>query len=74
MYPRDSLRHMSLKNCGMRIRLEKELREAFVEACRAQNICASDVLRDFMRAYTDKHYHGQADLFSKQKDKAHESS
>jgi hypothetical protein len=65
---------MSLKNCGMRIRLEKELREAFVEACRSQNIGASDVLRDFMRVYTDKHYHGQTDLFCKPKEKAHDSS
>lgn len=64
---------MSLKNCGLRIRLEKELREAFVEACRAQNIGASDVLRDFMRAYTDKHYRGQADLFSKSKEKTNDS-
>lgn len=65
---------MSLKNCGMRIRLEKELREAFVEACRSQNIGASDVLRDFMRVYTDKHHQGQTDLFSKLKERAHESS
>lgn len=65
---------MSLKNCGMRIRLEKELREAFVEACRAQNIGASDVLRDFMRVYTEKHYRGQTDLFSKPKESTHEPS
>lgn len=65
---------MTLKNCGMRIRLEKELREAFVDACRSQNIGASDVLRDFMRVYTEKHHQGQADLFSRPKEKSHESS
>jgi hypothetical protein len=27
-----------------------------------------------MRVYTDKHYHGQTDLFCKPKEKAHDSS
>jgi len=61
---------MSTKDCGMRIRLEKELREAFVGACRAQSLGASDVLRDFMRAYADRHHQGQADLFCIKKEKA----
>lgn len=55
---------MSAKDCGLRIRLEKDLREAFLSACRAQKLVASDVLRDFMRAYTEKHTHGQGELFS----------
>lgn len=44
--------------------MEKDLREAFVKACRAQDRHASDVLRDFMRAFTEKQLQGQADLFS----------
>jgi hypothetical protein len=62
---------MSLKDSGMRIRVEKELHEAFVQACRAQDRHASDVLRDFMRVFTDKQLEGQADLFvgSKRKQK-----
>lgn len=55
---------MSLKDSGLRIRVEKDLREAFVQACRAQDRHASDVLRDFMRAFTEKQLQGQADLFS----------
>lgn len=55
---------MSLKDSGMRIRVEKELREAFVQACRAQERNASDVLRDFMRSFTEKQLQGQAELFA----------
>lgn len=62
MYPLYSVA-MSLKDAGMRIRVEKELREAFVQACRTQDRHASDVLRDFMRVFTEKQLHGQADLF-----------
>ncbi|PTT63357.1 hypothetical protein DBR34_07050 [Stenotrophomonas sp. HMWF003] len=40
-----------MKDAGMRIRLEPELREAFVDKCRLQNTCAAQVLREFMRAY-----------------------
>jgi hypothetical protein len=54
---------MSNKDAGMRIRVEMELREAFVQACRAQSLAASDVLRDFMRAFTEKHQRGQGSLF-----------
>lgn len=60
---------MLLKDSGMRIRVEKELREAFVQACRAQNRPAADVLRDFMRTFTEKQQQGQADLFASTKRK-----
>lgn len=60
---------MSLKDCGMRIRVEKALRDAFVQACRAQDRAAADVLRDFMRAFTEKQLQGQADLFAGAKGK-----
>ena len=55
---------MPLKDSGLRIRVERDLREAFVQACRAQDRHASDVLRDFMRVFTEKQLKGQADLFS----------
>jgi hypothetical protein len=54
---------MSTKDAGIRIRVEKELREAFTLACRAQDRAASDVLRDFMRAFAEKQHRGQGDLF-----------
>lgn len=55
---------MSIKDSGIRIRVERELREAFVQACRTQERAASDVMREFMRAFTDKQQQGQADLFA----------
>lgn len=64
MYPRCYPKQMTLKDSGMRIRVEKDLREAFVQACRAQDRHASDVLRDFMRTFTEKQLQGQADLFA----------
>lgn len=51
------------KDAGLRIRVEKELREAFVQACRAQDRAASDVLRDFMRSFTQTQQSGQTNLF-----------
>lgn len=53
---------MTIKDSGMRIRVEKDLREAFVQACRAQDRAAADVLRDFMRAFTEKQKSGQGNL------------
>ena len=54
---------MATKDAGMRIRVERPLRDAFVRACRARNRPAAEVLRDFMRAFTDQQLRGQADLF-----------
>lgn len=48
----------------MRIRVEKELRDAFVQACRAQDCTAADALRNFMRVFTDKYQRGQRDMFA----------
>ena len=56
---------MSSKNAGLRIRVEKELREAFQGACSSENRKASEVLREFMQAFADRHQGGlQADMFS----------
>lgn len=40
-----------MKDVGLRIRVQKELREQFVEACRRQDKPAAQVLREFMRSY-----------------------
>ncbi len=55
---------MSNKDSGLRIRVELELRDAFVEACQSQGLVASEVLRDFMRMFSAKHAEGQAALFA----------
>lgn len=55
---------MSPKDVGIRIRVEKELREAFQGACLAENRHASDVLREFMRSFADRYNGGvQSSLF-----------
>jgi len=56
---------MSNKDVGLRIRVEKELREAFQGACIAENRNASDVLRDFMHMFAEQHLDGkQLGLFA----------
>jgi len=53
------------KDAGLRIRVERELREAFQGACLAEKRSASEVLREFMQAYSDRHQGGrQANLFA----------
>lgn len=43
------------KDAGFRIRVERDLREQFVEICRAQDRPAAQVIRDFMRQYIAEH-------------------
>ena len=63
---------MAIKDSGMRIRIEREWRDAFVQACGAQGLVASEVLRDFMRSFATKHSSEQAMLFGQPKpSKAH---
>lgn len=54
---------MQTKDAGMRIRVERELRDAFVAACQAQGLVASEVLRRFMQGFAEKHRSEQAVLF-----------
>lgn len=42
---------MGVKNAGVRIRVEKGLRDAFLETCRRQDTPAAQVLRQFMRQF-----------------------
>lgn len=54
-----------MKDAGIRIRVEKSLREAFVTVCQSEDRQASDVLRAFMQTYVELHQAGQGDLFAK---------
>lgn len=47
-----------MKDSGLRVRVEKELREEFVGTCRLQGKAAAEVLRDFMRAYVKQEHGG----------------
>lgn len=42
---------MSGKDSGLRIRIERPLRDEFLRVCRSQDKPASQVLRQFMRDY-----------------------
>lgn len=55
---------INMKNAAIRLRVERELRASFADACRAENRQASDVLREFMRTYAERNQGGrQASLF-----------
>ena len=54
-----------MKDVGLRIRVQRDLREQFLEACRAQDKPAAQVLREFMRAYVDRHTSKQKDVTKK---------
>lgn len=43
-----------MKDVGMRIRVEQELRDAFVTACQKMDVPAAQVLRQHMKAVVEK--------------------
>ena len=57
-------REALLKESGLRIRVETQLREEFLHACKKDDLTAAQVLRAFMRAYVERQRQGdQPDLF-----------
>jgi hypothetical protein len=58
-----------MKDAGIRIRVEKDLREAFVTVCQEVDRRASDVLREFMQTYVERHQKGQGDLFTTEQER-----
>ena len=44
-----------MKDSGFRIRVQRELHQSFLEACKAEDKPAAQVIREFMRAYVRKH-------------------
>jgi hypothetical protein len=44
-----------MKDVGLRIRIDRHLREAFLAACKAEDKPAAQVLREFMREYVKSH-------------------
>ena len=43
------------KTAALRIRIEPELHKRFIDTCKAQDIPASQVLREFMKQYVSTH-------------------
>ena len=53
-----------MKESGLRIRVENDLREAFLTTCKSEDLTAAQVLRAFMRSYVEHRGGGlQPDLF-----------
>ena len=53
-----------MKESGLRIRVENDLREAFLTTCKRADLTAAQVLRAFMRSYVEQRGGGlQPDLF-----------
>ncbi len=53
------------KDAGLRLRVEREIRQEFVEVCRADGRTAAQVLREYMRDYIARNRAmAQRELFS----------
>ena len=44
----------AMKDVGLRIRVQRELREQFLSVCREQDKPAAQILREFMRQYVEQ--------------------
>jgi len=58
-----------MKDSGLRIRVERELREKFLALCREQDKPAAQVIREFMRRYIAENDDGRAALAHTKKKK-----
>ena len=50
-----------MKDAGFRVCVQHNLRRKFLEVCRVQDKPAAQVIREFMRAYVDRHERTRAD-------------
>lgn len=50
-----SIMYPMSKESGFRVRVEEQLRKAFLDACRVEDSTASQEIRKFMRQYVDNH-------------------
>lgn len=48
-----------MKDSGLRIRIERELREKFIATCREQDRPAAQVIREFIREYVTNNDHNE---------------
>lgn len=52
------------KSAALRIRIDPDLHQQFLNVCQKQDVPASQVLRQYMRSYVEQFSHGlQSDLF-----------
>ena len=50
---------MITKDVGFRIRVDRDLRNEFLEVCRAQDKPASQMIREFMRRHIEEYENSQ---------------
>lgn len=62
------LHFLTMKDAGLRIRVQRELRQSFLEACKAEDRPAAQVLREFMREYVRNHKHATGEDAGKRRD------
>jgi hypothetical protein len=56
------------KSAALRIRIEPSLHQKFIDTCKAQDVKASQVLREFMRHFVAQNAEGmQTQLFREDK-------
>jgi hypothetical protein len=63
-----SLMPLKIKDAGLRLRVERDLRHEFIETCRAEGKAAAQVLREYMRDYVARNRAAsqqELDLFEK---------
>jgi hypothetical protein len=61
---------LKIKDAGLRLRVERDLRHEFIETCRAEGKAAAQVLREYMRDYVARNRAAsqqELDLFEKQR-------
>lgn len=59
---------MMTKTAALRIRIEPSLHKQFITTCKAQDVKASQILRDFMRQFVEQNAGGmQTQLFQEEK-------
>jgi uncharacterized protein involved in exopolysaccharide biosynthesis len=59
---------LKIKDAGLRLRVERDLRHEFIETCRAEGKAAAQVLREYMRDYVTRNRAAsqhELDLFEK---------
>lgn len=44
-----------MKSSALRVRVDPDLHDEFLDCCKEQDMSASHVLRQFMRAFVEKH-------------------
>jgi len=62
------------KSSNYRIRVEPELHQEFLDACKSEDRPAAQVMREFMRDYVKKYkFSRQADLFVAEQPQSYKS-